>query len=780
VERHNPLALPPSTSDRLIKITLTMGQYPMLRSRIRARLRRELFERGLLDPQTFEQEVGEKAILSQDREGLYNPLTEEASDAWELRLHHIREFLTDFYFSHHLSVEIFERLVREVLSERGLRSENLTLSINPELAPLDIIFEQARSIEAMTGPERAKLEPRLRESKVVLIRSIISDQLAYINIAKEWFTIADLAEIRRRKIGPGRIGGKAAGMLLAARILNEVGSETLRSRIRIPESYFLGSDVLYMFMALNNLVHWNDQKYKPEDQMRAEYPQIERDFMTGHFPPEIEDKLLAILANIGTQPVIVRSSSLLEDNFGTSFAGKYESYFCPNQGSLQENLHALMRGIARIYSTTLNPNALLYRRSKGLQDYDERMAVLIQVVRGETFGRYFLPSAAGVAFSRNMYRWSPQIRPEEGFVRLVWGLGTRAVDRVGNDYPRLVALSHPNLRPSASPTDIRRYSQMYVDLIDLQDNEFKTLPIGEVLEPHYPALRYIAQTEQDGYFSSLRTNVVDDPRQLVLTFDDFIRRTPFAPTMREILVTLEQHYHSPVDLEFTAQVVEKDRLRPDIEISLIQCRPQSQLRELAQVQVPANLPSEDVVFSTHFMVPVGHVPNIRYVLYAIPEGYFGMRTQEERAHLSRAIGQLNAALAKQTFICMGPGRWGTSNPDLGVYVNYGDIYNARALVELTGKDIGLAPEPSFGTHFFQDLIEAQIYPLAIYLDDPETLFNRDFFYSTRDRLTDWLPNESRLDGCLKLIKVEDFRLGHHLELVMNDEKSLAVAYLAPG
>ena len=88
---------------------------------------------------------------------------------------------------------------------------------------------------------------------------------------------------------------------------------------------------------------------------------------------------------------------------------------------------------------------------KGLQDYDERMAILIQVVQGEPYGRYFLPHAAGVAFSRNLYRWSPQIRREDGFVRLVWGLGTRAVDRVGNDYPRLVALSHPLLHPEASP-----------------------------------------------------------------------------------------------------------------------------------------------------------------------------------------------------------------------------------------------------------------------------------------------------------------------------------------
>jgi phosphoenolpyruvate synthase/pyruvate phosphate dikinase len=174
--------------------------------------------------------------------------------------------------------------------------------------------------------------------------------------------------------------------------------------------------------------------------MRAEYPAIVREFQAGEFPPDILDRLTAILEKVEKQPMIVRSSSQLEDNFGTSFAGKYDSVFLPNQGSLDQNLKDLTRAIATIYASTLNPNALLYRRARGLQDYDERMAVLIQEVQGNRFGKYYFPHGAGVAFSRNTYRWAPQIRAEDGFVRLVWGLGTRAVDRVGNDYPRVIAL----------------------------------------------------------------------------------------------------------------------------------------------------------------------------------------------------------------------------------------------------------------------------------------------------------------------------------------------------
>jgi hypothetical protein len=117
-----------------------------------------------------------------------------------------------------------------------------------------------------------------------------------------------------------------------------------------------------------------------------------------------------------------------------------------------------------------------------------------------------------------------------------------------------------------------------------------------------------------------------------------------------------------------------------------------------------------------------------------------------------------------------------------VPISYGDIYKTRALVEVSGTGIGPAPEPSFGTHFFQDLVESSIYPLAIYLDDADTVFNRDFFYNTPNRLRDWLPleaNQEICEDCLHLIKVEDYRAGYHLDLVMDDEMSRAAAFLAP-
>jgi hypothetical protein len=319
------------------------------------------------------------------------------------------------------------------------------------------------------------------------------------------------------------------------------------------------------------------------------------------------------------------------------------------------------------------------------------------------------------------------------------------------------------------------YSQRKVDLIDLGANAFKTLPVEEVLSPRYPATRYIAQIDQGDFLTAMRTNMVN-VGDMVITFDELLRRTDFAAIMREALNLLEEHYHSPVDTEFTARVVDPGALHPAVKLTLLQCRPQSAIDE-QEADLPDNLPDEKVVLSTHRLVPRGAVRGIRYVVFVPAEAYFSLETPAERNRLERAIGELNKALAHETFICVGPGRWGTASPDLGVHIGYGDIYNTRALVEVSGKGVGADPEPSFGTHFFQDLMEAHIYPLAVNLDDADAVFSREFFYGTPNRLGEFLPADELLQRSLRLIRVDDYRPGSGLDLVMDDDENRAAAFL---
>ncbi len=769
------MTLPRIPIDNVLRILLALSQYPILSNRIRHQMRKALYSRGIVRKEVFEEEVKRKAVESQVLEGIKDPLTEESNEVWTMRLTRVKDSLTDFYFASNLPFSEFEGLVRQVLAERGSIDADFVWA-NPELAPQDLLFEQAEMIENMPDAEKEKYEARLQAIIAVLIRTTISDQLKYIKIARQWFTVEDLREINRRKIGGGKIGGKAAGMLLAMRILKETAPSDIRNRFRLPVSYYLGSDVFYNFMSLNDLGTWNGQKYKTEEQMREDYPLLREEFSKGQFPPEVVESLERVLLEAETRPLIVRSSSLLEDNFGTSFAGKYESIFLPNQGTREERLSALTNAIARIYASVMNPDVLIYRHTKELADYDERIGILIQIVEGQKVGRYYFPHAAGVAFSRNLFRWSPQIKQDEGFLRLVCGLGTRAVDMLADDYPRLVALSHPRLHSSSDVRTIKRYSQQNIDAIDLEANTFTTVPVNEALHTDYDPLRYIAQVEQDDYLAPIRSRL-DSTSKLVLTFDGLLSRTPFSKSMRAALILLETHYGSPVDTEFTVEVLNPDE-QPDVQITLLQCRPQSHIHETVDVQIPNNLEKENIIFSSQTMVPQGAVKDIQYVLFVPSEGYFRLETQAERTQLERAIGQLNSLLKDNTYIAVGPGRWGTSTPDLGVHVAYGDIYNARALVELAGEEVGASPEPSFGTHFFQDLMEANIYPLGVFLDEEGTIFKKDFFYGTRNRLTEFIDVENpRVVAALKLIAVTDYRLNASISLIMDANKSRAVAFL---
>jgi hypothetical protein len=759
---------------KVLTLYLELSQYPILAPIIRERMREMLFERNIISPEAFETEAQQKAKQSQRREGLYDPHSQEPSEAWQQRLRIVRDNLTDFYFAYNLPHELFEDLVRSVLEER-IPSKEVVLTFHPELAPWDMLFAQGEAYENLPPEERERVKHDLQEIKVVLIKSMISDHLEYLGIAKEWFDIADLKEIRRRRIGRGKIGGKAAGIKLAESVLRKKASPELLGDLSVPESWFVGADVFYRFTQVNGLLAYANQKYKTKDEIRQDYPTIRDSFRRGRFPEEFIDNLRSILDQTKGIPLIVRSSSLLEDSFGTSFAGKYESHFCPNQGADKENLGDLVAAISRVYASVYSPDVLLYRRRMGLIDYDERMAILIQQVVGSQHGRYFLPSAAGVAFSRNQFRWSPRIDRKAGFLRMVWGLGTRAVDTVAGDYPRLVALSHPELRPETSPQAIRRYSQSKVDVIDLEKNEFLTLPVNQVISGHLPHLRWIGQHYQQGSLQDFVSRPLNlNPKEVVITFHELLRKTPFPKLMRDMLATLEQAYKTPVDTEFAIILTDEGTNEPGVNIGLVQCRPQSQLIT-QRAKLPSNIPPERKVFTIDRVVPNGRVSNVRYLVYVQPQGYNRLPVGPIRRELAGVVSNLNQKLEGETFFLMGPGRWGSSNTELGIPITYADIYNSSALIELFEGDE--APEPSYGTHFFQDLVEAKIFPLALAIDGPEDSFNRRLFEQSANSLTALLPEAAEWSDVIRLIDLEAIGPGERLQLVMDNDADQAVAYL---
>lgn len=765
---------------KLTRIHLQLGQYPVLGDTMRERMRQELFLRGVISKERFEDEARERAIQSQRREGIVSPYQEESAETWERRLEKVRDSLTEFYFAYNLTQQRFEEIVRDVLNQRP-RAE-VVLSLNPEMASLELLFQQLENFAKLPADEQARVRHHMQETKVVLIKALISDELEFVRVAKEYLSLEDLKWIRNHRVGRGKIGGKAAGLVLAYTILEQTVARTAEAdsavRLIMPQTYFVGADVSYDFLNINGLVHYLNQKYKSIDEIQRDYPELQAAHMRGRFADDIVDQFRTLLTMVGDQPLIVRSSSLLEDNFGLSFAGMYESVFCPNQGTPEENLQALMCAIARVYASVYNADVLLYRKQRGFLDFDERMAVLIQVVQGERYRNYHFPALAGMAYSRNPFIWSPKLRREDGFTRLVVGLGTRAVERVGEDYPRMVALSHPTLRPESGAQEIKYYAQYYMDVINLQANRLETLPVNEVLAGDFPQLRFLASVDKGDYITPMiYTDRSLDPRSLVLTLEGVLGQTSFAAQLKATLKALELSYSHPVDIEFTV-VIGKEYPRPSIEIHLLQCRPQTSQDEALQIRFPDHLAEADTLFSAGKLVPTGHVRNVVYIVYVDPEKYLTVADPNQKLALARLISRLNERLEGLPFILMGPGRWGSSNPDLGLRVGYADFYNARALVEIGWSRGPGRPTLSYGTHFFQDLVEAQIYPLAIYPGEPGNLFNQAFFQAAPNALSALLPDDAQYADFVKVIDVPATTGGRGLELVMSGDEARALAFLS--
>jgi hypothetical protein len=774
---NSPLRSPTVTIDIYIKL----AQYPILADQIRVRMREELFRRGIVSQAEFEAEVKQKAVESQRREGVFDPFTQESAGIWQERKKRIRDYHTDFYFGYNLHTQVLDQLIQEVLGNQPAAVNELELTFNPELAPWELLFRQGEIYESLPPPELEKVSHHLEEIKVVLIKGMLSDQLPFIGVAKRVFTVADLRRIYGRRIGKGKIGGKAAGMLLAYKIMQQRSPEfgaDMSHQIEVPDSYYIGTEGIYEFRLQNHLDRYMNQKYRPLDEIRDDYPNVIEDHLRGQFPEEIVDQLRDVLRQLGPRPLIVRSSSLLEDNFGYSFAGKYQSYFCPNQANEETNLQNLLDAIRLIYASSLNPDALLYRKQHGLIDYDERMAILLQVLKGEQYGRYFFPTIAGVGFSQNQYRWNSKIRREDGFLRLVWGLGTRAVDRVSNDYPRLIALSHPQLRPESAASAVRQYSQHYIDVIDLEDNQFKTVPVDEVLRTDYPYLRFIASLDKGDYLQEL-LSAPQSTDDLVLTFNYLTKDSNFIKLLRTTLMRVEKAYGIPVDMEFAVEIIPKYPY-PEYKLHIFQCRPLSQRAEGGPVEIPKDIPAEDILFTSEQLAPNGRVEGIRYIIYVDPKYYRQIKDQTVKIELGRVIGRLNKQLENELFILMGPGRWGSSNLDLGVRVSYADIYNTKVLIEMAVVNEDHIPELSYGTHFFQDLVEAGIYSLPLHLNLEGADFDWTFFRESSNVLAELSPPDAAYSDYLRVIDVERVQRGRRLTILMDGEADRSVGYLMTG
>ncbi|MEW6050404.1 MAG: PEP/pyruvate-binding domain-containing protein [Candidatus Zixiibacteriota bacterium] len=690
------------------------------------------------------------------------------------------DFLSDETFqiaSDHMSDDEILAFIQGRIQEDKLSF--LVRALNRNL-PLTEIADAIRRYHRIAPSVMEFGLPTLRGVHAALIRRFFSEQMQFVNVAKNYIEIEDFYKVLQNIIftaeSSGKLGGKSAGLYLAASILRLAGkTNELLAKVKTPKTWYITSDALMSFMHYNNLEEIVEQKYKEIDQVRLEYPHVVQTFKNSHFPPEILKGLSVALDDLGDRPLIVRSSSLLEDRMGSAFSGKYKSLFLANQGDKKVRLEALTDAIAEVYASTFGPDPIEYRAERNLLDFYEEMGIMIQEVVGTRIGDYFLPAYAGVAFSHNEFRWSPRIKREDGLLRLVPGLGTRAVDRLSDDYPVLIAPGQPGLRVNVTIDEAIRYSPKKADLINLRTNRFETVEMNDLIRQHGNAMPNISEIVS--LFSDDHLHSYFDPsadlttEQALVTFEGLLTRTSFVKQIQAILRELEEKIGTPVDIEFACD---------GQDFYLLQCRPQSSSEIAGGAVIPHDLPTERVVFSANRYVSNGRVPDITHIVYVDPQKYNELTDRSTMLEVGRVIGRLNKVLPKRQFILMGPGRWGSRGDiKLGVSVTYSDINNTASLVEIARKKGNYTPDLSFGTHFFQDLVEANIRYLPLYPDEPGVMFNEVFLTGAANILRDIVPEYEYLSDTVRLIDIPSSANGQVLQLLMNADLDQAIAVLAP-
>jgi hypothetical protein len=610
-----------------------------------------------------------------------------------------------------------------------------------------LFLEAGQLLQADTEPKK------IAETVDRLCGIMVTKNEQIHKLAVEYFSLGELLDIKSRLVGTGFIGGKSAGMLLARKMLSENKKLNWKAIEEPHDSFYVGSDIFYSYIVQNKW--WKLLMMQKTDEGYTSIAKIlDAKMLHGVFSQDIMERFQRIVEYFGSSPIIIRSSSLLEDGFGNAFAGKYESIFLASQGSPEQRYIEFADAVRRVYASTMSLDALAYRKQRGLDKLDEQMALLIQRVSGSHRGNVFFPDVAGVGLSYNTYVWNEKIKPESGMLRLVCGLGTRAVNRVDGDYPVMVALSEPLIRPYSEKHDERKFSQHNIDVISTQQNQLVTMPLSDIIESMiYENIEKIAERDLESEESLLRISGAKK-QYWIITFAELLNNSDFTESFECILETLERGYDYPVEIEFTLNFTKSGRFK----INLLQCRPLQKYITTEKADMPENIREENILFSSkgHFLG--GNIlQKIDKVIHVDPKNYIGL-SQSEKYDIARIIGKINNSIKdskQESVLLVGPGRWGTSTPSLGVPVSFSEISNVRVIAEVAFPEGHLMPELSFGTHFFQDLVETGIFYIALFTDKKEVMFNSKWFSGLKNLTAEIIPQADKYIDCIKVYDLKN-------------------------
>jgi len=538
------------------------------------------------------------------------------------------------------------------------------------------------------------------------VRRYLFDAVASFRISKARGVIAQFSRDRFdeystfTRIGDGSLGGKARGLAFLDMLIkrNRILEKWKNVYITIPRTVVLTTDIFDEFMEENNLyeVALSDRDDK----------EILQEFIQARLPFRIHEDLYTLITYV-RNPIAVRSSSLLEDSHYQPFAGIYSTYMVPYvKDSERVMMEMLSNAIKSVYASTYYKASKAYMNATSNVIDEEKMGIVLQTVAGTRYGNRFYPSISGVARSINFYPLDPE-KSEDGTASIALGLGKYIVD--GGLSLRFSPLHPKRILQTYSPEAALRETQKYFYALNMDPEVFKPniddgfnimhLPVREAEKDG--SLKWIAST-YDLQNNTLREGVGHEGKKLI-TFSSILKHDvfPLPDILHTVLEIGQKEMGNPVEIEFA---VDLNRPPNDPKIFyLLQIRPIVSNKETITTNLE-DVKEEDTIIFSHSALGNGIIADLKDIVYIKPETFNPAKNVE----LAERIGKLNEMFLKEgrNYILIGPGRWGSQDPWLGIPVKWPQISAARVIVESGLENYRI--DPSQGTHFFQNLTSFRV------------------------------------------------------------------------
>jgi len=701
-------------------------------------------------------------------------------DLTKHRLNRLLDFSTEFterifrIAADHLSQDEILSRIQMWIQEDKLGT--LLRTVRQKL-PISEVAGDLRRYFLTTKEKTDSQYPQAKGLKVLLIEAILSNRSNYINVAKDHVSIEDLYHLLRKVIfskeSHGKLGGKCSGFILASHMLKAEGNAAAASSIHVPRTWYLTSDMMLEFIHYNNMDEIVEQKYKEIERVRVEYPHVVDMFRQTVFPQEMINGLSMVIDDFGEIPLIVRSSSLLEDRTELPFSGKYKSIFLANQGSREERLQRLLHAVAEVYASNFGPEPIDYRSEHGLIEFSEQLGIMIQEVVGKRIGPYFFPLCSGKAFSRNELSTLLEIEQSDGIVRMIPGLGGEKRDRVNREHSVLLLPGRPTSRINGDTEYCVSHAPKNIKVLNLETKRVETLELRELMSNCGNAVedaKMILSVYSDENLQPLSDDQSTPAgAKLVATFDGLITSSPFVLQIQTMLKILEEKFGTPVEVEFASN---------GREIYLLQCRIKSSRHKARPAPIPKGVSADNLLFSTGRCHTNGWIRNITHIVF-IKRTVFESMNVPKREAVIEAIAKLNRVLPKKQYAFIRPAqRAGIGDESHSMDLNCSDIQNAAVLVELLERESGENPEKSRRVHFLQEIVESGIRYVPVVQEEDKKCLNERFLLRSENILADLIPECESLVDALIVVDLPASANGRVLQVLMNSELGEAVGILS--